>query len=157
MGRLLTLSIYDIINLFNMDKIDKFIIDLMEAGKKITGEEIGDIAIKYYKESIMEEKSKYYTPDISEFVQGFEFEKKVSNTYRYDMWIDGEFIEGKPETITNWYKEIVDWKHPNDELINYDGGDVSYTFDGATANFFSANDDETITKLLKDGKIRARK
>lgn len=103
----------------------------------------------------MKKESKYYIPDISEFVQGFKFEKLIESSGRYDLLIDGEIESLKEWSFETWIPCIVDWKHADDEIITYKDEDMTYTFDGVVANFFSANDDETIIKLLQDGKIRA--
>ena len=95
--------------------------------------------------------NKYRIPDISEFVQGFEFEAKTEVTRVKIVNDKNTFI-----TKTEWIKRKVDWMYPDNEIIKIkqDGDIVEIT--GKEYNKYSYFYDENIENLLKEKKIRVK-
>lgn len=99
--------------------------------------------------------SKYYTPDISEFVEGFEYQ--VKNKFRFDIW-----DASNPENIKRgkWQTSWVDRVVPNMDPVTYpytikneDG--TSWTF--ICPSFPDEDPLHAIKIMLENKNIRAKK
>lgn len=104
--------------------------------------------------------SKYYTPNLNEFKQGFKFEFLDINDYRFgfiDFSSNNGFEEMSKVHTEEWKEKSVDWKYEENKRIILESGGNTLNVSGSTMNFFSQFSDELINKYLKDGKIRAKK
>lgn len=102
--------------------------------------------------------NRYHTPNISEFVQGFEFE--ILENHDYSMVIL-DFKNNTTEEVGSthyerWEPRTVWWKHDPKEMITEQVGEFSVTVTGGFVNFFSPYSDERLIKLIEDGRIRSK-
>jgi hypothetical protein len=103
----------------------------------------------------------YRTPKIEEFVLDFEFEYESIETTRMVIlnFSKKEVRKEYPSnTSRSWIRTKCDWKHEDRKVYTEVlpcGNSFSVT--GIVLNFFSQFDNETIIKMLQDGKIRCKK
>ena len=76
-------------------------------------------------------KDKYRIPDISEFIQGFEFQYSFKPLTSYALYCPDtdEYIkldDEKKEEKFNDY--MVNWKHKSDEIITVDYGELTVKY-----------------------------
>lgn len=104
-------------------------------------------------------QNNYYTPAVSEFIQGFEFEILEHRSYTMGMLDLGLNSFGDAYSIeyNDWVPTKVWWKHEPKEMITYKYDDCDITVSGYTVNWFSPYSDERLIELIQNGKIRAKR
>lgn len=106
---------------------------------------------------------KYYTPDITEFVQGFKFEKlKRKSGEKIGSIIYINSIDVPEINIVSehdvWIEITVFWKRePEMKTIVYDNGMSLSYMEYPEWDWYPWNKDSYIIDLIKNGKIRAKR
>jgi hypothetical protein len=101
-------------------------------------------------------ETKYYTPSINEFKQGFKFELLIRKKGDKDT---GRVILGNPDA-TIWYENKEDvwveqevwWDRPS-EMRTFKYGDITITY---KENKFDLQPNYDLNKYLENGKIRVK-
>lgn len=97
-------------------------------------------------------KLEYRIPDISEFKQGFKFERR--NDYKFgvlDFSEGGEYKE--LQSYSNWSPVEVTWMSDPEELFTEQYGEYEITVTGGVRNLFIPFN---IESFLKQGLIRVK-
>ncbi len=113
-------------------------------------------------------EDKYYTPSLDEFVQGFEFERlgnkkgdRLGALVFFDFSKDADvpMREERPFFCEedDWHKITVFWdREPRTRTTESEG--VSFTWkEFPKWDWYPWTEEGYIEKLIKDGKVRARK